>query len=616
MPIKIKSKQVPPEITGQPTQPVSVATGAPLIESLDIVGQTVSELGRIGGQIQQAEQRDEAARLKEEERVRAKLAKEQALKDRAEATRIVTQTKGASGALNNDYMTRELDNAKGISVEYKTTHKKLYSDAIGSASNDAVKEMIATDLQAYDITNYNKVLGKEREENVKSEKAEFTFSADTSVTAGISSFASAPLGEDGRFTPASYSNAMLTISVEEANIVDQGELMAVRSGWKDDQKNAWILPRVNKMFKESAEAIAVKDAETARLFIDQNRDKFNPAELDVLDTKVKKEDVVQTSVQIVDDLRELEPDRTKWNDIISKMKFTGTKEEQAKKRVATEKRAKTVDEWMTDSEAADKKGIYHNALNAIIRSDNPVAGEEIALTLDDPEEVVKALSINESRHKRDKREVETDVDVYAQVFEDIRNGVIKTEGDINEFYPSLSTSHYNTAISALQSKISSTKDEMTINNVKYSTTKAAYEAAMKKKYVVEDDADDLITLQEMLETEAAEKGRPLSMAESTSIARKLNVEGVLVGSGFIWDDTVKFGEAFREGKVDKFLPEISDDFDDRERKEITQALKKSGIVTDDEIIYRLYKKEELMKIELSPREVQIYRRLLKKARGR
>jgi hypothetical protein len=402
-----------------------------------------------------------------------------------------------------------------------------------------------------------------------------------------------------------YTNAIREAGAPDSNNTDRkdAELKAIDAlnfKYKDFDKETRLKGVADGMsaFHEAIiNGKIIGDLEFAKQYFNDTKQAILPKQREVIRKAIRKETVSQTARSIANDISLKEDDRTKWSAQVDKM----TKDEEIRKEAQSILDAKKKDRDAHDNELKQRE--YTDGLTAVLKADNLDAGLEEAKKIDDPENQVKAIRVANSLYARKARDIETNIPVYANVLDRINAGEFRSVSELTEFYPDLSTSHYNHAISVLQSKLNDDKGD----DIKYKTAIDAYTFAVGEAYDVEDED------QNREFTFAYDKLVDMGITDfdtATKTIRNLVIEGEVRGA--LWDSTLTRQEAEAEGKLNKWLPNLLEVEDDNgvERRKVDDLLRSRGIVTKNETLKRLFKKDAILKLPLSKNEVAEYRRLL------
>lgn len=411
-----------------------------------------------------------------------------------------------------------------------------------------------------------------------------------------------------------YANAVMDAGAPDSTDIDRvdAELKAINAlniKYKDYDSETRLKGVAEGMsaFHESIiEGKLVVDLPFAKKYFKENKKAILTKEREALRKQIRKETIKQTAQNIAISIPLKEEDTTKWRERIDQE----TDDEEIKKAAWLILEAKKKDQESHDAEIKQRE--YTDGLNAVMNADNLEDARAKADLITDPEDRLKALKVADSLYEKKKKEVETDRNVQAQVYDKIDTGQINTVEQLIEYSPYLSTADYNRLVTELRNKQGKAEK---VGFVKYETAKRAYEIVKNKKRDIENKEQnkEFMYLQSNLDKHAQSLGRDLTPDEAIKLTAKYIVEGESIGMGIfgLTDPDMSRFEATREGTLDVWAPDI----EDAERPQIKQSLKNLlGITTDDETIMRLYKKNAILDIPLSDKQKDILNKAVDKER--
>jgi hypothetical protein len=356
------------------------------------------------------------------------------------------------------------------------------------------------------------------------------------------------------------------------------------------------------------------NAVDAKEYYDKNKKQILPDKRDAIEKLLKKEGIIQYSQQRADEIVLTEPDSSKWAEI-------GRKEKDPEKRDATVKRLKTRKTELDQTDKDAQKEAYLDTLDKIANvAKNEEEGLDFAANLENPEDQIKAEKVATERFKRKEKDATTSRKVQAKVLEMIENKEITRPTELIEFYPDLRDSDYNTALTRLKNQGNVDAKGF----VKYETAKKAFQLVNDEKFDVDSEAQatNFMYSLEYLDKEAQALGRDLTAVEANKLTRQAFIDGNVERESFtiLGYDISQEGaaltlqEAVSKGVLDKWTADVNDDSVDGgvERKQIIDALRKQGIITEDETVLRLYKKEAILKLELSQKQKELLNKKINK----
>jgi hypothetical protein len=340
----------------------------------------------------------------------------------------------------------------------------------------------------------------------------------------------------------------------------------------------------------------VLNAENAKQYYDVNKKEILPENREGIEKVLETEDTLQFAQTTTDQIILQEGDRSKWAQMARESTDDPEKRKETVDLIKTRK--KELDQL--DKEA--KEAAYLDALDKIDISQNQSEADLIAKRIEDPIDRAKALKVSQAKFEKKTADLVTDRDVEATVYEKIDSGEITTVRQLIEFSPDLSTSDYK----RLQTEVRNKQNpDAKAGFVKYTTAKTAYETIKGKKYDVEKDSKEFMFVQSQLDEESQVLGRDLTPDEAVKAAARAIVKGESIGTGFFGGDPNRtLFEASQEGTLDVWLPVINDEGVDngQERREIKEAFRANGIDTDNEELFRIYKKSDILNMPLSEKE--------------
>jgi hypothetical protein len=399
-------------------------------------------------------------------------------------------------------------------------------------------------------------------------------------------------------------------TVETATTMDIENVIAVRTrGLPAEIKevvseNIWsgyYAPVVNTMM--------ATDARGAKEYYDLHKSQILPGQREKIEIALENEVATQDAVDFVTQLEAEGQDLNSWQRIIQESDLDKNTKAFAKELATARKQE--VDN--INKEAVEKN--YFDAIDNIDNAESLTEGLIIANKLKDVESRTKAKKFARSRHKIKTEEIVTNRDVQAQVWEDIEAGKINNPRQLIPFKGEFSPKHYDQMIDDLKAKTSTPEK---ITSIEYGTAKTAFQEVLGASYVLEDHAKELIWFRSKLDEEARRLGRNLSSTEAAAFGRKLIVdtEGEILGGGYITDPDKTMFQSIKDGDFENWAPDINSKKDDdgKERDEIIKSFLGQGFIVENETLMRLYKREEILKIELSSEQSNLYDKLLARQR--
>jgi hypothetical protein len=396
-----------------------------------------------------------------------------------------------------------------------------------------------------------------------------------------------------------YINAVQEAGSPDSNVVDRvdAELKAIDAlnkkyeGFDEETKKKGIADGMSTYHESVINGKLAGDLEFAKKYFNDTKKAIRPKERLELKGVIREEDISQTGRKIADEVSFNNDDRTKWAGQVDNKTQDQEIRDEANKILNARKR---------DRDAHDKELKQRDltdGLNNVFKANNLEDGIAKADNMKDPENRMKGRRVAESIFKRKTRDVETDINVYADVLDRINAGEFKSIADLGEFYPNLSTAHYNKAVSTLQSKLTAdrTGNEQQGGFVKYTTAKTAYETIKGEKRDVTDETQnkEFIFVQSQLDKHAQILGRDLTPTEANDLAAKYIVTGEEIGGGIFSDPDITFSEAVSQGVVGVWLPDLIDDEEKQimeEIKAVNQRLPNDQKIPLNENEYRKWKK--------------------------
>lgn len=548
-------------------------------------------IGRELQDVSETFRRAEEAELKEEQKINIALEKQRAevqeRKDKMYADAALLEFQEAWSTNKNDFLGTRRLNADNVTEKVKAWYTKTKSGILGRAANDRQKELISAKINPEITMILNKVSDHEIKELLLNEQEQ---------------------------QDSLYANAVSRASAPDSNVVDRksAELTAIEAlnqkykGYDAEARNKGVAEGMAAFHVSVINGKLVDDLEFAKQYFKDIKQAIPPKEREEVRKLIKKEDIYQTSNRLANDIILKESDNVKWQDMVDKA--TSDPDIRDKTKSILEARKKDDD---AHTEELKKRALL-DGLDKIREAPNLTAALAEADKIDDPLDAEKARKYANARYERKKRDVETNINVYTDVLDRINNGEFKEVRELNEFYPDLSTSHFDKAVSALNSKLGKDGDV-----IKYSTAKDAFSVALGEKYNVEDISQnrkfkvayDSLTDAGITDFDTAVKH-----------LKNLFIEGEVIEGGWLglWDSDMDRTTAERENKIDKWLPNILTEDEDptlSELRTIQNNLRALGVTTKNDIINRLYKKSEILKLPLSKAEIDQYRKLLRENSG-
>jgi hypothetical protein len=557
--------------------------------------QAISQLGgtieRLGGQIGQKQEREERRALA----IQQEAAKVQERKDKmyANASTLEYKQKYADESITFTGTTRL--EADGIADKYKEWHTKAQDDILSRSKTEREKELVRAQLDSEFTKNYV---------NVKTHEGKQLQLAETELNDSL------------------YSNAVLeagTVGASEITILD-AELTA-----RDalDNKTKGMDAETAKKVKASGmsdfhqsvvEGKIVSDLAFAKEYYKETKNDIVPKEREELRQAIRKETVSQTAQNIADTISATQDDRLTWSSHVEVL--TKDKEIQEKARQILD--AKKKDEDAHDEELVKRD--YLTGLDNVFNAKNLEDGLQKANLIENPENRLKAVRVAESLYARKKRDVETNMTVFAKTLDRINQGEFTTATELLEFYPDLSNADYQKLVNELDS-YGKTKQtgKAAEGTMKYSTMKDAFTVALGVKYDVEDEE------QNVQFKYAYDKLVDMGITDfdtAKNEIRKFILDGEVRGG--LYDPDMTRQEAENTGQLDKWLPDLLDrDLDlGAERKVIVDAFAQDGInenvlftTLGNDILAKLYKKNTILGLPLSKAEQALYRSVWTRAKA-
>jgi hypothetical protein len=588
--IPIATKQVTGQVLPSAVQRAPAGPGAfggQEAQALKQIGGQIKELGKTALQVEEKE-RQIAARAEE-----ARLKRQAIFKDRRDkiiADDSIIKYKDDLRNQKQNFFARKGVNIFGMNEDAKAfteeskkrikNESKLTPDQtiLFEASTNASTELFLNQVSTHHAAEFDKT----ENDNAEGRRQDAIKDAGDAVTSN-----NAGLAIDNAWNDLLFG---LQLSINKA-----GMTAAAAKNFK--------APYVSTFHENVLNEMSIINIEGAKEYYTNHKKEILQEDRPKIEALLKEKNLLYNSQKIADSIVAAESDPLKRDDIARKTQYPGTKQEQAEMRNATLKELNNIKADEEEEEAAVIKQSNININDSIIN------GFQAGMNRRGLENIANnALKGEKETHLRTidwlfkKIDVETDRGIQGNIYEMIDHGEIKTVSDLIEFKPDLSNADYNRFITELRNKKS---PDAKVGFVKYATAKTAYETLKRKKYDVgnKEHTREFMFIQSGLDKKAQSLGRDLTPEEARKETALLMVDGEAIGAGpfGVTDPDMSFIEATQKGVVDIWAPDINDDDIDKgqERREIKEAYAKFGIITDNEELLRLYKKEVIMNIPLS-----------------
>jgi hypothetical protein len=586
-------------------QPLPSARQVSPTRAGDFGGFEADVIGRVGGQVERlgrtalaVEEREELLAAQAAEKEIERQAKLKNRRDQLLASDALVELKDNLRNQKEVFKNRRGIDAFGVTNEANEHIEKLKKELKGKMENDEIRAFFDAATIAPRELFLNQVLTHEASEFNKAEDDNINARIDTSILE-----ASDAVG-GGNDELAIHSAKLDLETAIEQKTEKAGMTGAAAKNFKDGLTSTFHLSVLNR--KVALNAIDAKE------YYDKNKKEIDPDKREPIEKLLNKEDVLQFSKDKADEIEIKTEDPADWIP-------TARKEiKDAKKLDATIKRLTTRKNALEQLDKEAQKEAYLDTLDKIMTvAKNEEEGLDIAANLENPEDQLKAEKVARERFKRKEKDATTSRKVQAEVLEMIEAKEITRPTELIEFYPDLKDEHYNTLLTRLKNK---QNPNMKIPAVSYSIAKNALESAIGEPYRVEDHNKMFMYVLDKLDKEAQVLGRSPTLDEAVKLTSKYIIEGEKAGEGIwtlwgSWDPDRSLFEAVQEGSLDTWLPPINETDVDKgvERRTIIGAFTKSlGFVIDNDILFKLYKKEEILGEELSPEQNKLYRQELEK----
>lgn len=584
MPFKVQSSVQPITLPSvQLTAPTSAADFGGL--EAGIIEQLGGGLERLGEQFGQVAEREERQRVKNQQEFRTR-------DDKAWVRGANSRFSDWARQNKVNFTSKKGVNSRGITKQATVDIDKAIQTVVDTAENDEQREFFKSSALSKRKLWLDQVSAHEASEFLQFEMKGIEAAQENATRDAAENY----------FDDVAVMSARLDL---DKALDEQVQI----SGMSSDAAKNVKAGTVSLFHTGVLNRMVATNAVGAQEYYDQNKKEILPENREAIEKLINKEDVLQFSQTKSDEIVLREDDRAKWTEI-------------ARKEVDDpEKRKETVDLLKTRKTELDRhddearENAYFDTLDKITKAANLEDAKRLAKSLDNAEDSIKAEKVANNRFKISKEDNVTDRRVQAKIFDMIDKGQIKDVNQLIEFAPDLSSADYNRMITVLRNK---NNPDAKVGFVKESTAKNAYETTKGEKYNIEDDSQEYMYIREQLDKQAQSLGRDLTPTEASKFAAQYMVEGISIGTGFIWDDKQTLVEAERSGNLGVWIPKINDDDIDngQERRDIKDAFKKIGLDTDNDELFRLYKKEVTLDKPLSEEQTIRLNELIRIERNR
>jgi hypothetical protein len=588
MPIKVAESRVEPTVLPSArfrVSPGPAAFGATEAGSVGQFGQQVERVGRI-------EAAEEEARLKEEEKVRAEYGERV---DKLRATELVNKYTDWQREQKPNYLSRTGINAIDVTNDAIKDDEDIRRSIAAEAANDNVREKFATKVSARREAYLDSIKTHQTNEFFKTERTNAEAQRDNSINvmADINS------SDLDRF----LATEDLKDSLE---ILTQGKPAEVVKNIKSETWSSFHAERVN--------ALAPLNAKMAQEYFNEHQKEMLPDAREELQGVLNTETTLQDSHAMAEQISTEVTDEAEWIDAARSATYTGTKEEQVEKMDATIKRLETKKDQLKQRRVEAQKEAFLTGLDQVDAAETLEEALEIAERVVDPIDREKVRKHANARFKKQKDgDIPTDLNVYADAWEEFNAGRLTTTRELNQYSGDLSTAHYNTLNTAIQNRSASLKGAK-VPQMDYTTAQRAY---MVQKdidtYSPKDNGIEFMQLYEELNQASIQKGSTLTQVEANDLTATTIASGEL-STGWIWSDKMTRIEADQAGKMHIWLPVLNaDDIDQgKEKRDISGwTFINLGVSDPSDELMSMVKKEGIMKIELSGAQTKRYNKLIK-----
>jgi hypothetical protein len=577
----------------QTVRATPAAFGAPQAQAISELGSAIIQAGEA------IERRDVAAGIragKERVALQKAQAEVQDRKDKMEANDLFLEFQGKWRTDKSQFMDTQRREADGVTTKATEWTQTTKDELFKKATSDNVRFNLDVKLNPKITTILDKVSGHE---------------------VGQLRIAEVELNDN------LYANAVL----------DAGSPDSIQSEILDTELQAREALRIKTqgMDSETAKKVttegmsafhtAVIDGKIesnlafASSYFDEVKSEMTPEERETASTEIKEATTEQSARELAKNIELTVDDNNEWNNAVD----TRTKDIEVRKQAKVLLDAKKKDEAAHDAELIRRE--RNDVLTDVFNARNLTDALLKANNAKDPANKEKAIAVAESRFARKNRDVETNPNVQADALDRINAGEFTEIADLLQFYPDLSSGDYNNLISRLQSHLTEARTGKPVKEgaVKYNTAKTAYETVKERAYDVEDDAKEFTFMLDALDKEAQKLGRDLTASEARRAAAITLVDGEAITGGAFGDPDMTLFEATQENVSEIWIPNINDDDVDggKERSEINASLERLGLSSSEEnreTLFRLYKKASILKLELSPQQIDLFNSILIKVK--
>jgi hypothetical protein len=558
----------------------------------EVVGRVGRQVERVGEVAIAAEEREQILTARAAEQEETRKAKLKDRRDKLLASDAIVEFKDNLRNQRQVFSNRRGIDAFGVTNEANDHIEKLKKEMKGRMENDEIRALFdASTIMPREVF-LNQTLTHEATEFNRAEDDNNNAKIETSIIE-----ASDAVG--GMNEELAIQSARLDLDTAiEQKTAKSGMTGAAAKNVKASLISSFHEGILNR--KVALNAVAAKE------YYNEHKKEILPDNRESIEKLLDKEDVLQSAQQATDEIFIKEDDPVERLNLARKIENPDVRKE-------TESQVKVRNKELEQLGVEAQQEAYLDTLTKIMDvAQNEEQGLGFAKRLENPEDRIKAEKVATARFNKKIEETITDRNIQAKVYEMIDKKQITNVRQLIEFYPYLSDADYNRFITEIRNK---QNPDAKIGFVKYSTAKTAYETVKSEKYDIEDSdmTKEFMFVQSQLDKHAQALGRDLTPDEANRFAAKYIVEGEAIGTGFFGGDPdLTFSEASRQGVLDVWVPFVNDDDVDggQEQRDIAGALAAKGIITDNEEIFRLYKKEAIMNLPLSTKEVKLLNSLI------
>ena len=597
---KVATRERKVQPAAAPAAGISVQTSAADFGGIEAglikdIGRGVQQVGEIAQRREEVEERERVVLEKEQEKKR--LAHQEKV-DKLRANEAVVQFQDELRGLRPVHRSRTGSQAIGITNTAIKDIEKLRKQFGDVLVNDRQKELFAARIAKEREVYADQTSRYELDETNRAEQENIDARINNAII-DAANFADDPLA---RFSKR------LDLDIA---LIDKTQ------GMDGDQAKNVKAEAVSAYQEGVVNQLVMADPVLAKEYYENHKDEIVPESREGIEDTIEKLLIEDESEQTANTIIAQDDNFINQKEAVNKLPDKTDYEKEVKKAArekidVSQKQLKQLDKEKRDEVLFNTRERIIGAkdLTEALKAVNTLNPKGVNLSRAD---IDGLKQFAHKRHDIKNKAKDTDPNTYGKAWDMFHKGELQNENQLLAFWPDLSNTHFDQLASAIRNK-SAKERGAKVASIDYSTAMRAYSSIKRERYDVENEEHnkEFVFVQDLLEQASREKGDSLSLTESLSLVRKNIVEGEAIIAGGL-DPDISFFEATQTGQEAIWLPFVNDDDKDngKERRDIKEAFKKKGIITDDDELFRMYKKEAILDKPLSPEQKERFNRKIR-----